>query len=253
MKETWKARVAFLGGKPLGYEVLTFLTETENVVCVFTNEDDYKSHWYSSVKTIADELDIPYITTNINFQERNLEYYSPDFVVCHGYDTILKKGAISVPKYGAFNIHTGLAEEYRGCYPTLFPILDGKEQAGVTLHEMTTEVDAGDIYGQAKVAVQPTDTAESLYYKCAGVGVEMFKKVWPELKKGNAEHRPQVATENTRYIKKSDFPSLEIDLTWEADKIDRYVRALTFNPFPKPYFVIGGKKYEINYRGNNHE
>lgn len=253
MKETEKARVAFLGGKPLGYEVLSFLAETENVVCVFTNLEDTKPQWYTSVKSIADKFDIQYIVASINFRERDLEQMNLDFIVCHGYDIILNEGAISVPKYGAFNIHTGLAEEYRGRYPTVFPILDQKEQAGVTLHEMTTKVDAGDIYGQARVAVQLTDTAESLYYKCAGAGVEMFKRVWPELKSGTTTHRPQITTESTRLIKKSDFPSLEIDLTWETDRIDRHVRALTFNPFPRPYFVVDGKRYDINYKGKNNE
>jgi methionyl-tRNA formyltransferase len=247
MKEIEKSRVAFLGGKPLGYDVLSYLVERENVVCVVTNEEDLNPVWYTSVKDIAQQHSIPYITTNINVVAQQIEDFKPDYMVCHGYDVILKDRVLSIPKYGAINLHTGLSEQYRGRYPTVFPILDGRKEAGVTIHEMTNNVDGGDIYAQALVAVDPTDTAESLYYKCAGAGASVFKHVWPSIKDGTVQKRPQITTEELKTVTKKDFPSLEIFLSWDAQTIDRHIRALTFRPFPKPYFVIDGKKFEIEY------
>ena len=114
---------------------------------------------------------------------------------------------------------------------------------------MTSKIDGGKVYAQAKVSVDDYDTGKSLYYKCTGAAVALFKSWWPTYMK---DWRAGLASfENIKlsknYHTRSEFPSLEINLKWSKDKIDRYVRALTFPPFEAPYFVINGKKFEIHY------
>lgn len=242
-----------MGGKGLGRQLLKYLLLTDDVVGIVTNAEDEHPVWYESVKPLAEENNIPYFTQNINDLEKELTKLQPDFIICHGYDTILKPKIINLVAVShAINLHTGLIDQYRGRYPTVFPILHGAKEAGVTIHEMLPEVDAGGVYAQAKVFVEDTDTAETLYYKCVGAGFAVFRMIWDRIKDGE-ETLYKLDLSNSKLITKKDFPSLEIDLSWHVDKVERMVRALTFAPFPKPFFVVAGRKYEINYNGGKYE
>ena len=213
--------IYFLGGKSVGYGILEHLKKTDDVVGV--RSSSIQGSWYPRLKTMA--------WTGAPI----------DMIVCAYYDHILTEKELTAP---AINIHMGLVQEYRGCYPTTWPILHGKKEAGVTIHEITPEIDGGRVYAQARVSVDEYDTGKSLYYKCTGAAVSLFKEKWDEIKSGKL--RPKKVKISEDYYSRDSFPDHKIDLDWTGKKIDRHVRALTFSPFPKPYFEIKGRKYEVD-------
>jgi methionyl-tRNA formyltransferase len=139
----------------------------------------------------------------------------------------------------------GLAQEYRGCYPTTFPIIDGKNHAGITIHSISAGIDDGPIYATNQFPLYDKETGKEVYDKCTDLALVTFKEIWPRIKSESII--PKNQTGNPVYHKRSDFPSHRINLDWPMFKIDRYVRALTFPPFPMPYFTFEGKKFEIQY------
>ncbi|MBB4284600.1 formyltransferase family protein [Roseospira goensis] len=54
----------------------------------------------------------------------------------------------------AYNLHPGPAA-YPGLFPAVFALYDGASTFGVTLHEMTSEVDAGPIVGANEIDLPP--------------------------------------------------------------------------------------------------
>lgn len=220
------SKIIFFGDKAIGHGILEYLKTTDEVIGVYTNPHKEKTTWFPLIKKIKTKK-------------------KPDWIVCAYYDEILPDEIISQAKCGAINIHMGLIQDYRGCYPTTLPIIDGKKEAGVTIHKMTSKIDGGEVYAQAKVSVDEYDTGKTLYFKCTGAGVALFKKIW--LKIRNGELKSHQMGISKKYNDRSTFPSLEIDLKWPKDKIDRHVRALTFSPFEAPFFVINGKKFKIIY------
>lgn len=74
------------------------------------------------------------------------------------------------------NLHTGLLPNNGGVHTCSIPILRGHETTGVTIHEMTSKLDAGDILLVDEYTVSEFDTCETLYYRgvCAGAG--LFKR-----------------------------------------------------------------------------
>jgi len=244
-----KEKVMFLGGKKLGNKILESLLETDDVVGVIANPEDLNPVWYTPTRPLAEKAGIPYFTDNIHSLENEIKKLNPTYFICHGYDTVLKPNVINMVNVGnAINIHTGLIDQYRGRYPTVFPIIDGKREAGITIHQMIPEVDAGPVYGQAKVPVEDMDTARTLYDKCMGAGFSLFEQLWPDIKTKRC--RPiSIDTSHSRLITKKDCPSLEMTLNSNPDQLERTVRALTFSPFPVPYFKINGRKFEIHYKG----
>ena len=60
------------------------------------------------------------------------------------------------------NIHPSLLPKYPGLHTHQRALEAGDTEAGCTVHEVTAELDVGPILGQARIAVQPGDTAETL-------------------------------------------------------------------------------------------
>jgi len=86
-----------------------------------------------------------------------------DLVVLAGFMRILEE-----PVLGAFadrivNLHPSLLPKYPGKDAWIQALEAGEKEAGCTVHLVTAEVDAGPILKQARVAVEPGDTAETLY------------------------------------------------------------------------------------------
>ena len=68
----------------------------------------------------------------------------------------------AIPKHGMIQFHPSLLPLYPGLDTHARALAAGDRQAGCTVHEVTAELDAGPILGQARVPILPGDTAETL-------------------------------------------------------------------------------------------
>jgi methionyl-tRNA formyltransferase len=242
-------RILFFGGKNIGCGCLKHIIESRaEVVGVVTNPSDIeKDRWHESVAEIASNQNIPvFITQNINSAEgiSYIKRQSPDIIFVVYFDEILKSEIIGIPPLGCINLHMALAEEYRGCYPTTWAILNGEKRTGVTLHYIDEGIDTGDIISQVKVPITEYDTGKSLYDKCTKAGIDLFHEQFQFIVDGVANRRKQATNSDSKYYKR-DYPSREIDFSKDGERILTHIRAHLFEPFPPPFFSIGGKKYII--------
>lgn len=86
----------------------------------------------------------------------------PDILCLAGFMRILTPGFIARFAGRMLNIHPSLLPLYPGLNTHQRALDAGDTEAGCTVHEVTTELDAGPILGQARVPVLAGDTAESL-------------------------------------------------------------------------------------------
>lgn len=91
-----------------------------------------------------------------------LEAAAPDIICLAGFMRILTPGFTARWAGRMLNIHPSLLPKYRGLHTHARAIEAGDSEAGCTVHEVTAELDGGPILGQARVAIQPDDTADSL-------------------------------------------------------------------------------------------
>lgn len=84
------------------------------------------------------------------------------FVALAGYMRVL--GASMVRKWEGrmLNIHPSLLPKYRGLHTHRSALEAGDTKAGCSVHLVTEDLDAGEVLGQAEVAVLPGDTETSL-------------------------------------------------------------------------------------------
>lgn len=239
-------KAIFVGGKPIGVACLELLLDHPDVdvVAVFVNPDDYnEQRWYPgrTALQVATEEGIP-VFDKINAEI--VKKFNPNILFCVYYDKLLKPDVIAIPPMGCINLHLALAEEYRGCYPTTWAIINGETRTGATLHYIDAGMDTGDIIDQCYTDITPFDTGKSLYLDLVMKGYELFKRCLPAIITGTNSRRKQVTTEKTRVYHR-EFPDYQVPFTGTAQDVYNYIRALIFPPFKEPYIMIGDKKYRI--------
>ena len=85
------------------------------------------------------------------------------------YDEIIKPEMFETNEL--FNIHFSLLPAYKGVYTSIFPILNGEQYTGVTLHKIDSGIDTGAIVDQMKIEIKLTFTSSTLnstipLYRC---------------------------------------------------------------------------------------
>ncbi|MGR3549283.1 phosphoribosylglycinamide formyltransferase [Pseudooceanicola sp.] len=93
---------------------------------------------------------------------RVLDAARPDILCLAGFMRILTPQFIDHYAGRMLNIHPSLLPKYRGLSTHARAIEAGDKQAGCSVHEVTAELDGGPVLGQARVAIDPGDDAETL-------------------------------------------------------------------------------------------
>ena len=93
---------------------------------------------------------------------KSVDAHLPDLVVLAGFMRILTPGFVGRYAGRLVNIHPSLLPAFPGLNTHQRAIDAGCKVAGVTVHQVTTELDHGPILAQAVVPVLPDDTAATL-------------------------------------------------------------------------------------------
>ena len=91
-----------------------------------------------------------------------IDRHAPDLLILAGFMRILTPGFVAHYAGRLLNIHPSLLPAFAGLNTHQRAIDAGCQFAGATVHQVTAELDHGDILAQAVVPVLPGDTAESL-------------------------------------------------------------------------------------------
>jgi phosphoribosylglycinamide formyltransferase-1 len=93
---------------------------------------------------------------------RAIDAHAPALVVLAGFMRILTPGFVTRYAGRLLNIHPSLLPAFPGLHTHQRAIEAGCKVAGLTVHQVTVELDHGPILAQAVVPVLPDDTAVSL-------------------------------------------------------------------------------------------
>ncbi|MBP9952296.1 MAG: phosphoribosylglycinamide formyltransferase [Cypionkella sp.] len=87
---------------------------------------------------------------------------APDVVCLAGFMRVLSANFVHRFKGRMLNIHPSLLPNYPGLHTHARALAAGDKQTGCTVHQVTADLDAGPILGQAAIAIVPGDTVQSL-------------------------------------------------------------------------------------------
>ena len=106
-----------------------------------------------------------------------------DTVVSFGYRHLLNGDLLSLVEYRCFNLHISLLPWNRGADPNFWSWVENTPK-GVSIHQMTQELDAGAIVRQAVVPLDETLTLRESYETLRSSIVTLFRESWPDIASG---------------------------------------------------------------------
>lgn len=147
---------------------------------------------------------------------------------------LVPEEVLSVPAYGAWNLHPGPLPRYAGLNAPSWAIYHGERQHGVSVHRMERGIDTGDLAYQDVFQVSETDTGLSLALRCAERGVGLMTRLL-EAAPDIPRLRQDLACRT--YFGRGAPQGGRIDWRAPARRIYDFVRACDYHPFPSPWGV----------------
>lgn len=223
------------------------LDRGEEVTLVVTHPDDpAEGGWFPSVADLARRHAVPVLTPPSPDVPEVLEACAvarPDLLLSVWYRRLLGLALLDLPRVAALNLHGSLLPAYRGRAPVNWVLVNGERRTGVTLHHMTVEADAGDIVAQEPIAIDPEDTAASLYERVIDVGVRLLVTWYPRVLAGTAPRIPQDPARATVVGRRRPEDG-RVAWTWPARRIADMIRAVT-HPYPGAFVGDGEARLHL--------
>ena len=181
------------------------------------------------VKAFATERDIDVYTPekvkDTGFI-KTLKNIGCDVIVVVAFGQILPQEILDIPRYGCINVHASLLPRWRGAAPIQWSIITGDAVTGITTMQMDAGLDTGDILLKKKVPIAPDETSLSLFEKLSPIGADLLLETLYGLENGEIKPKKQ-DEKNSTYAKIIKKELGRIDYTWEAARIERYIRGLS--------------------------
>lgn len=238
-----------MGSKSIGTHCLQYLVKNRevldvDVVALFTNNRQLNSN-EESVSSIANQNNIPIFSSTDELESHE----EVDFIVSVQYHEILKQQHINKAKKLAINLHMAPLPEYRGCNQFSFAIIDDAKTFGTTLHRLEAGIDSGAILSEKRFSIPSKCDVQTLHTLTNNYSKQLFEDSIAAILAGKftpieQSHLLKERGSSIHYRKEINNLKV-IDLSWDNDKIDRYVRATYFPPFDPPYAIKNGKKIPL--------
>lgn len=150
-----------------------------------------------------------------------------------------------VEKYRCINIHPGFNPYNRGWFPQVFSIINGLP-AGVTIHEMDTELDHGPIIFQREIAINSYDTSKDVYDRILKIERELLEEHFVELVEGKYSVKKMPTGGNINYM--ANFESLcKLNMEQEGTMREHLnlLRAVSFAGYKNAYYEENGERIYV--------
>jgi methionyl-tRNA formyltransferase len=247
-------RLVLCGKNDAAAEVLEFVAARgDDVWAIPVAGDRGEDGWQRSLRGAAERLGVRYDQPpRINDPAfvRRLTEFRPDALVSIQYDQILRDNLFDSIGCPCLNLHFALLPRHRGVSPIAWAILSGDAEAGVTLHHMIEDIDAGDLVAQKAVQIESDTTARELYDAVSRATVALFRECHP--------FGPDVLARRVRqeagvacYHRTGDldFSRRRIDWTQPADACQRWIRSMIFPPMQYPETTAHGRVVSVTAVG----
>ena len=103
--------------------------------------------------------------------------YRPDWIVLAGFMRVLTGEFVNAHLGRMINLHPSLLPLFPGLHTHRKVLEAGHRQHGSSVHFVTEELDGGPILAQARMAVQPADTPDTLKQRLAPIEHQLIEAV----------------------------------------------------------------------------
>lgn len=238
--------IIFFGTEEFSLIALRALHEEGyDIRAVVTKPDSVRGRGHKitkpSVKVYAESVGLPV------WQPQKLSEITDDIVaigtvagVLVSYGKIIPHSTLELFSPAIINLHPSLLPHYRGPSPIESAILHGDRETGVSIMQLTAEMDAGPVYIQERFSLSGHETKPELYQKLGELGTAKLLAALPYILNGTLPSIPQDDSNATYCNLLTKEDSLLAPQTMTASEAERRVRA--FIGFPKTRLELLGEQ-----------
>lgn len=194
----------------------------------------------------ANNIDVAHSLSGFDCSYREI-----DIAFLFAYGKIIKPDLLRAPKLGFWNLHPSMLPNFRGAAPTVYPLILGKDQTGVSLMVMDDDLDHGPIIEQVEYNVPPSMLNQELLTNLTDIGYSLFAKNINRLAAGEIDYS-ELPVQNhssatfTRTLRRDDG-KIELSLLKKALNeehiaseelpmiIQQYLGKNSITEYPVPY------------------
>jgi methionyl-tRNA formyltransferase len=214
------SRICFAATAPFGADVLERVVGRHDIAFCLTRPDRPAGRGRRldapPAKVTAEQLGIAVLQPERLGETVELP---ADTIVTCAYGAIVPSGLLE--RHLWLNVHPSLLPRWRGAAPVERAIMAGDIETGVTIIELTEELDAGPIAAQQAFPIGEEDDAGAVYRRSAEIAVGMLDDVLE-----NPIFHDQ-ADEGVTYAAKLTAADRELLLDAEPEESLRRIRALS--------------------------
>ncbi len=184
-----KKNLVYFGSPQFSAEILeSLLTNPEiNLVGIVTQKDKPVGRKQiitpSPVSQTAEKHQLPTFKPD-RLDDANLAHIKllkPDIFLVVSYGKIIPQSWLDCPKVGTFNVHFSLLPKYRGALCISEAIKNQDKETGVTLMEMDSKLDHGNIISQSSITIDTHDDYATLSTKLTQEAIKIIERKLPEI------------------------------------------------------------------------
>ncbi len=139
-----------------------------DIVVVPVESDTGAPSWQPSLRLLAERRNVDVASLEGVYDEEGLVFVSLEF------DRIVRTNRFRSSRL--YNIHFSVLPKYRGIGMAMWPILNGDEKSGVTLHRIDDGIDTGDVIAQREFALGRDWDCRRLYVKFNDEAFLLFRE-----------------------------------------------------------------------------
>jgi len=208
--------IAYFGSPDISAELLKLLLKQNCPISLVVTQPDKAvgkrlQMSQTPVKRLANEYHIPLFDLQMNNTNETaliplLQKQSINLGIVFAYGELLSGNLLKSLEYGFWNVHPSLLPRYRGPAPTTFPLLLGDTQTGVTLIQMNTFLDRGDIIQQTVVPISQNDNRRTIEERLIPLAAKDISNALAKLKAKSLKTKQQdnSSATYTRLLHKND-------------------------------------------------
>jgi len=160
---------------------------------------------------------------------RLLRELKPECLVVIAFGQKLADELLALAPRGGINLHSSLLPKYRGAAPINWAVINDDALAGVSVIEVTSVMDAGDILAAASTPIGPAETAGELHDRLAQLGAPLLPEVLDRMAAGTVARVPQDPRQATR-ARKLSREIAWVDFSLPAAVVSARIRGMS--PWP---------------------
>jgi methionyl-tRNA formyltransferase len=174
---------------------------------------------------------------------QEIKNLKPDLIITASYGKIIPDSVIQGARLGAINVHPSLLPKYRGAEPIFWQLAHGEKKSGVTIFQLSKDLDQGSIILKDEFPISDSDNYASLESLCIRAGMKLLNSLFEKIDQQQTIPGTKQTGEAGFYARKIVESDERINWKDNAEQILNQIRA--FSPHIGAYTQFKGKRVKI--------